>query len=453
MVGLTGIGMDLHLSELLNQNWRSGMQDKLHQFDVVGKRVFKRHKDKATPAGDIRSQVLPKFGIEDLEQASPPVHPCSLHAYLELLGMKLPTYPQHAWGFNDPRTAGRIVVASQKPDKDRANPDAPDQVGRARANPADAANQAGRANPADAAVPATEVEAGSSSDSDDDSTSSTSSSSDSEPEEGSRTTGTTADLADLPGWMKLQKKLRRLLAFGQGRECLQRAAKSLGILRQVSVPAPGQTRYIVYSNDILRKSVLDLGLRYRAMLNIRKEFLRRIEAAKRRVGEETKTRTAATAGSCGSSGPGPSGRITAPLPEISVHATLSTLVSVGPKPKPKPRATTKAKSRAQAQPSPAGPASKRTRLDPRVAKAMKESKERIIILDGLAARMASGVNVLHVLLVMDFFRPFFEGALVVQRSNSIVFEVQRPASTTLRTIVDCGCDFCPPASIERTAKP
>ena len=94
--------------------------------------------------------------------------------------------------------------------------------------------------------------------------------------------------------------------------------------------------------------------------------------------------------------------------EVSEHATLITMAS--------------------GETGRTGQSAKRIKLDRQVAKAVREAHAKKELVNSLAMRMTSGINVLHVLLVLDFLKNFFIGARMVQRSDAVFFEVQRQAA-------------------------
>ena len=373
MVGHTGIGLDYHIATFLKQAWRSGTQDKFHQFDLVAKPVLQSKRQ--TP-------VLGKTWLESEWEQAPAGQPGtmpflspsglpSISTYMVLLDMQVPRYPQEAWGWGGEMVPLKTLASSQQQRKQTV---------------AAAAGSQGRGRPTEKQAPGRN---GGSSSSDASRRRNSSSSSSSGTEEqadehlpGAGSAGEAGPL--IAKWLKLQKKLRRLLAFGQGKECMRQVASALGIRRQVSVKAPGITRYIVYSEGILQQSVSELGLRYKSMLAIEKEHERRVELAKKKAM---------------SSAPSSS------VVEVSEHATLITMAS--------------------GETGRTGQSAKRIKLDRQVAKAVREAHAKKELVNSLAMRMTSGINVLHVLLVLDFLKNFFIGARMVQRSDAVFFEVQR----------------------------
>lgn len=182
--------------------------------------------------------------------------------------------------------------------------------------------------------------------------------------------------------MKLQKKFRRLLAYGQGKEILRRTAFAHGRKRDVAVPAPSRTRFIVYNNDLLQKSLRDFSLRHAALLAMQNEGERRIAAARRHGETLPKARAE----------------------PVSMNAPLAALAQGSSSQKP---------------------SRKKQKVDTRVSRLQSQQTARNVRQNTIARHAADSDSLFHVLSFVDVMQPFFQGALQVQRSDAIFFEVQR----------------------------
>ena len=97
MVGKTGIAVDLHVAEILNLSWRSGMQDHFHEFDLVGGPLMTGQSEASPlPLIEPREPLLDVSSGTSLFQSGecPP-----LPKWFCISATKCPLQPATAWKF------------------------------------------------------------------------------------------------------------------------------------------------------------------------------------------------------------------------------------------------------------------------------------------------------------------------------------------------------------------
>jgi len=109
MVGNTGISVDLHIAEVLKLQYRSGMQDAFHEFDLVGRPLM--------------TELLEVPLLPVLAPHAPlldPAVPKPEHAYLPLpawfrsMAQDCPRLPAQAWGFGAGMNEGLLEQRGMK---------------------------------------------------------------------------------------------------------------------------------------------------------------------------------------------------------------------------------------------------------------------------------------------------------------------------------------------------